>query len=96
MAIANVLDAQISLQSSPSREKKCDLSTTDANVIDLLGMACTQIYVEVAGNLKYLPLNNASNDPMTKAVGDKSYHTIRASVIYKTGTTATGIFVSAP
>lgn len=95
MAFQN-LDSQISLLSSPSREAKCDLSSTDADVISLLGMACTQIYVETGGNLKYLPLNNDAGSPMTKSVGDKSTHVIRAKTIYKTGTTASGIFVSAP
>jgi len=90
------IESGVSLVTSPSKEAKCDLSTTDADVVSMLGMACTQIYVETGGALKYLPLNNDSGSPMTKTVGDKSYHTLRVKTIYKTGTTATGIFVSAP
>lgn len=99
MAIGGSYVGDVSIQSSPTRERKVDISTTDYDVCAQFGgMFATQVYVETGGDLVYRLFGDTA--PLKKAVGDKSYHTLGVAVIYKTHaagtTTASGIFVSAP
>jgi len=48
-----------------------------------------------AGNIKYLPFNNLEGEEVTKTVEEQVYFVdpVLCKKIYKTGTTATGIYI---
>ena len=98
MSLGQTYLSEHGIHSSPWKERKVNISSTDYDVIANLGCPATQVYVETGGDLVYRL--HGDTDPVKKAVGDKSYHVLGVAVIHKTHavgtTTASGIFVSGP